>query len=56
MYLGVKLYVDMSGDLSDLNYLSQQMELLCNEIQAAGVPRPQNNNGKGKKYYVADGE
>ena len=30
----------MSGDLSDVNYLSKQMELLCREMEAAGVPRP----------------
>ena len=30
----------MSGDLSDVNYLSEQMELLCGEMEAAGVPRP----------------
>ena len=32
-----EMYVDMSGDLEDNHYLSQQMELLKNELQSKGI-------------------
>ena len=32
-----EMYVDMSGDLEDNHYLSQQMELLKKELQSKGI-------------------
>ena len=41
-----EMYVDMSGDLEDNLYLSQQMELLKNELLSKGI-RP----GQGMLYF-----
>ena len=37
MFLGDKLYVDMSGDLDNEQYLHTQLALLCKQIAAIGV-------------------
>ena len=40
LYLGNKLYVDMSGDLDNVQYLQNQLALLCKEISCMGeIPR-----------------
>ena len=37
-----KMYIDMSGDLDNNDYLSRQMELLCLEMDAHGLPSRSN--------------
>ena len=37
MHLGGELYVDMSGNLENRNYLSKQMEVLQKELQSKGI-------------------
>ena len=37
MHLCKKIYIDISGDLNDSAYLSQQMNLLVEELQSMGI-------------------
>ena len=43
LHLSTKMYIDMSGDLKKKTYLSQQMNLLKEELQFMGI-RPTNSN------------
>ena len=37
-----KMYIDMAGDLNNADYLSRQIELLCLEMDAHGLPSRSN--------------
>ena len=41
--LGGEMYVDMSGDMENKTYLSQQMELLLKQLQSKGIQPLQGN-------------
>ena len=43
LHLSTKMYIDMSGDLKKKTYLSQQMNLLKEELQFMGI-HPTNSN------------
>ena len=45
--LGGEMYVDMSGDIENKTYLSQQMELLLRQLQSKGIQPMQ-----GKFYFT----
>ena len=41
--LGGEMYVDMSGDMENKTYLSQQMKLLLRQLQSKGIQQVQGN-------------
>ena len=41
--LGGEMYVDMSGDMKNKTYLSQQMKLLLRQLQSKGIQQVQGN-------------
>ena len=44
LLLSSKMYIDMSGDLKKKTYLSQQMNLLKEELQSMGIHPTKSNN------------
>lgn len=50
--LGGEMYVDMSGDIENETYLSQQMELLSKELQSKGIHPKQGKLSFNFQYYV----